>query len=303
MCATVGIHGAAGAVGAATAFALVQGGTRRLVLADVAAARLACLAMDLEMLRAALPRLEVATGGLDELAGCDVVVSCAAVPHRDGAPRAAFFEQNAAILTPLADALAAPNAACRALVLVSNPVDALATWLAPRLGERVPVLGHALNDTWRLRVAIARCRGWDPAEVEAWSVGEHGPHAVPLLSRVRLRGAPVALSAAERAQVLFEVGGWYARWQAHGTGTTSAWASGWGAAALVRALLEGDTRSWAVSTLLRGAYGVDGVCLTVPALLGPDAPPRPLALDVDEQELAAIADAAAAIGGLACAAC
>jgi L-lactate dehydrogenase len=304
MDAAVGIHGAAGAVGAATAYALAQAGARRLVLADAAAPRLACLAMDLEMLRAALPRLEaVATGGLDELAACELVVACAGVPHRDGAPRSAFFEANAAILAPLADALARPWAACRTLVLVSNPVDALATWLQGRLGERVRVVGHTLNDTLRLCVAIGRACGCDPAAVEAWSVGEHGPHAVPLLSRVRVRGEPVALSAAERRQVLEEVRGWYTRWQAHGTGTTSAWTSGWGAAGLVRALRDGDPRAWPVSTLLCGTYGVEGVCLTVPALLGPEAPPRPLQWRLDAEELAAIRAAAAAVEELACAAC
>jgi len=299
----VGIHGAAGAVGAATAFALAQGGARELVLADAAAPRLACLEMDLEMLRAALPGLRVTCGGAERLAACETVVACAATPHRDGEPRSAFFEQNAAILAPLADALAAPEAACRTLVLLSNPVDALATWLQIRLGQRVRVVGHTLNDTLRLRVAIARVRACDPTEVEAWSVGEHGPHAVPLLSRALVRGAPARLSAGEREQVLAEVRGWYARWQAHGTGTTSAWTSGWGAAALVRALERGDERPWAVSTLLRGSYDVHDVCLTVPALLGPDALPRPLQWRVDADERAGIAAAAKAVEELACAAC
>lgn len=303
MHARIGIHGAAGAVGGAAAFALAQAGARRLVLADAAAPRLACLALDLEMLRAVLPGLEVATGGLGELAACDVVVACAAVPHRDGAPRSAFLEENAAILAPLADALARPRSACRAVVLVSNPVDALATWLAQRLGERVVVVGHALNDTLRLRGAIARVRRCAPADVDAWSVGEHGPRAVPLLSRVRVRGEPVALSAAERAAVLAEVEGWYARWQAQRTGTTSAWTTGWGAAALVRALLDGDPRPWPASIRLRGAYGVEGVCLTVPALLKPDAAPRPLQWMLDAEEQRAIAAAAAAIEELACASC
>lgn len=303
MAGAVGIHGAAGAVGAATAFALAQGSARELVLADAAAARLACLEMDLEMLRAALPGLEVALGGVRELAACETVVACAGAPHRDGTPRSDFFEQNTAILAPLAAALARPEAACRTVVLVSNPVDALATWLQARVPERVRVVGHTLNDTLRLRVAIARARGCDPTEVEAWSVGEHGPHAVPLLSRALVRGAPARLSAAERAQVLDEIRGWYARWQAFGTGTTSAWTSGWGAAALVDALCDGDPRPWPVSTLLRGSYDVDGICLTVPAVLGPDAPPRPLQWRLDADERAAIAAAAAAVEELACAAC
>jgi L-lactate dehydrogenase len=301
--AAVGIHGAAGGVGAATAFALAQGGARELVLADVAAPRLACLAMDLEMLGAELPGLRVALGDVEQLAACEVVVACAAPPHRDGTPRSAFFAENAAILARLADALAAPDAVCRTLVLVSNPVDALATWLQDRLGPRVRVVGHTLNDTLRLRVAIARVRGCDPTEVEAWSVGEHGPHAVPLLSRVLVRGAPARLSACERAHVLEELDGWYGRWQAHRTGTTSAWTSAWGAAALVRALEKGDARPWPVSTLLRGSYDVHGVCLTVPAVLSADAPPRPLQWRVDAEERAGIAAAAAAVEELACAAC
>jgi len=301
--AAVGIHGAAGAVGAATAFALAQGGARELVLADVAAPRLACLQMDLEMLRAALPGLRVARGGVEQLAACDVVVACAGAPHRDGEPRSAFFEANAAILAPLADALAAPAASCRTLVLVSNPVDALATWLQSLLGERTRVVGHTLNDTLRLRVAIARVRGCDPTEVEAWSVGEHGPHAVPLLSRALVHGVPAQLSPAERAHVLEEVTGWYARWQAHGTGTTSAWTSGWGAAVLVRALQRGEQRPWPVSTLLRGSYDVQGVCLTVPALLSADGSPRPLQWRVDADERAGIAAAARAVEELACVAC
>jgi malate/lactate dehydrogenase len=299
----IGIYGAAGGVGSAAALALAQGGDMRLVLVDADAPRLACVALDLEMLRAAVPGLDVATGGLDALASCELVVACAGVAHRDGTPRSAFFEQNRAILAPLADVLSAPATRCRAIVLVSNPVDALATWLQQRLGERVQVVGHTLNDTLRLRVAIARVRGCDPAAVEAWSVGEHGPHAVPLLSRVRVDGTPVALTAIERARVRADVGGWYERWQRLGTGRTSALSSGWGAARLVRALLDGDARPWPVSTLLHGEYGVRGICLTTPARLGPDAPPRPLTWEIDPDERAAIAVAAATTEELACASC
>jgi malate/lactate dehydrogenase len=109
-------------------------------------------------------------------------------------------------------------------------------------------------------------------------------------------------AAGERTAVLDEVHGWSSRWQAHGTGTTSAWTSAWGAAALVDALLQGDAQPWPVSTLLHGEYGVDGVSLTVPALLGPDGP-RPLQWTVDPDEQAAIARAAAVTEELACASC
>jgi L-lactate dehydrogenase len=297
--ASVGIFGASGAVGSAAAFALALGGTGRLVLADADVAALTAQRIDLEALTSVLPGLDVALGDHEALARCDVVVACAAVPHRDGAPRAAFLAENARILAPLAEALAgAADAApgrIPVLLLVSNPVDALATLLQRRLGERARVLGHTLNDTLRLRVAIARCRGCEPAEVEAWSVGEHGPHAVPLLSRVRVRGQPVTLTAHERARVRAEVDGWYERWQALGTGRTTQWSSGWGVAAIVRALLRGDPRPWPVATALDGVWGVEDVCLTAPALLAPDEPPRVLPWRIDAHEQAAVAVAAEAV--------
>jgi L-lactate dehydrogenase len=295
--ASVGILGAAGAVGSAAAFAFALDGAGRLVLADAATARLAAQRIDLEALRAVLPGLEVATGGLDAIAACDAIVVCAAVPHRDGAPRVAFLAENAAILAPLAAAIAAARAERPpVVVLVSNPVDALATLLRRRLGGRAHVIGHTLNDTLRLRVAIARCRGCEPADVEAWSVGEHGPHAVPLLSRVRVRGQRVALSVHERMRVRAEVGGWYERWQQLGSGRTTQWSSGWGVAAVVRALLRGDPQPWPVSTPLDGAWGVrQDVCLTAPALLGPGCAPRVLAWGIEAGERAAIAAAASAV--------
>jgi L-lactate dehydrogenase len=300
---SVGIFGAAGAVGSASAFACALDGVERLVLADAAGPRLLAQQIDLEALAAVLPGLDVRVGELDALASCDAVVACAAVPHRDGAPRAAFLAENAEILAPLAHAIerraARGGSAPLPLVLVSNPVDALATLLQRRLRGCAHVIGHTLNDTLRLRVAIARVRGCDPTEVEAWSVGEHGPHAVPLLSHVRVCGERIALSPRERASVLTEVRGWYERWQRLGTGRTTQWSSGWGVAAIVRALLRGDLRPWPVSTPLAGAWGIArDVSLTAPALLAPGHPPRVLAWGLDAAERDAIAAAADAVDAL-----
>ncbi|HEV7773016.1 MAG TPA: hypothetical protein VGO48_07010 [Conexibacter sp.] len=295
---SVGILGAAGAVGSAAAFALALDGVERLVLADVARPRLQAQRIDLEALAAVLPGLDVRIGDLDALASCDVVVASAGVPHRDGAPRAAFLAENAEILRPLADAIDARGDAVAPLplVLVSNPVDALATLLARRLEGRAHVVGHTLNDTLRLRIAIAHAHGCNPADVEAWSVGEHGPHAVPLLSRVHVCGQRIALSPLERAHVLAEVDGWYERWQQLGTGRTTQWSSGWGVAAIIRALLCGGARPWAVSTPPEGAWGIErDVCLSAPALLGPGRAPRVLAWRVDAAERDAIARAADAV--------
>jgi malate/lactate dehydrogenase len=293
----VGIFGAAGAVGSAAAFALAHSGVAgRLVLADTAAPALEQQRMDLEALTPALPGLTVETGGAAALASCPVIVACAAVPHRDGEPRSAFLDENARILSELANALMA--AGWRgSVVLASNPVDVLATRLQRALGEqRACVIGYSLNDSLRLRVAIARCLGCTAADVEAWSVGEHGPHAVPLLSRVRVGGVRVVLTAAQRARVEDEVRGWYDRWQELGTGRTAVWSTAWGVAALVRALLRGDARPWPASALLHGEYGVEGICLTAPLLFrGGRGAPRVLEWRIAQREADAVAVAAEAV--------
>jgi L-lactate dehydrogenase len=293
----IGVFGAAGAVGSAAAFALALGGAAgRLVLADAAAAALEQTRIDLEPLGAVLPGLTIETGDAAALASCPLIVACASVAHRDGAPRMAFLDENAAILAQLACALAAAGWH-GSVLLVSNPVDVLATRLQRALGEqRASVVGYALNDSLRLRAAIARSLGCAAADVEAWSIGEHGPHAVPLLSRVRVGGVRVVLSAAQRAQVEADVRGWYGRWQALGTGRTAVWSSAWGIAALARALLRGDARPWTASTLLHGEYGIDGVCLTVPVIFrGGRGAPRVLEWRLAQREADALAVAAGVV--------
>jgi malate/lactate dehydrogenase len=262
------------------------------VLADAAAPRAEQLRMDLEALAAALQGLTVETGGAEQLATCSVVVACASVPHRDGEPRMAFLEQNARIADELAATLTA--AGWRGtLVLVSNPVDALATRLQRALGERAHVVGYALNDSLRLRVAVARALGCAVPDVEAWSIGEHGPHGVPLLSRVRVGGVRVRLTAAQRDGVLDEVRGWYDRWQALGTGRTAIWSTAWGIAAIVKAIQRGDARPWPVSTMLDGEYGIDGICLTAPVMFrGKSGAPRVLEWRIAQREADALALAA-----------
>jgi malate/lactate dehydrogenase len=266
------------------------------VLADAAAPRAEQLRMDLDALGAALPGLTVETGDAGQLASCPVVVACASVPHRDGDPRMAFLEENARILQDLADILQAADWR-GTVVLVSNPVDVLATRLQRALGEeRAHVVGYALNDSLRLRGAVARALGCAAADVEAWSIGEHGPHGVPLLSRVRVAGVRVRLTAAQREGVLREVHGWYGRWQALGTGRTATWSTAWGIAAIVKAIQRGDARPWPLSTMLNGEYGVEGICLTAPAMFrGKGGAPRVLEWRIAQREADALALAAGVV--------
>jgi malate/lactate dehydrogenase len=192
---------------------------------------------------------------------------CASVPLTVNRSRNVYLEGNVGILEDLAVALEGWDGV---LVLVTNPVDPLATWLVRRTGlPRERVLGYTLNDSVRLRSAIADRLGVPRTAVDAWMVGEHGDGAVPVWSRVRVDGAAVALDDAVRASVLDELRSFYVTHVALDSGRSSTWTSGHGLARMVGALTQGDGDPWPASVVLRGEYGLDDVAVSVPVSIGP----------------------------------
>jgi L-lactate dehydrogenase len=263
----VGIFGGAGAVGSATAAALL---TRRIaghvLLSDIDAGLLAVQQMDLDLL-AGPYGARVAAVPAGDLAAADVVVMAAGVPHRDGADRRDFAAANLVVLDALLEVL--PLGWPGTLMIASNPVDVLVTAAARRLAGRSRVLGYVANDTLRVAQAIAEVRGCPAADVEVWALGEHGPDLVMMLDRVTVAGRPVVLDEDERSEVRRLSVGWYDRWQRHGTGRTSMWTTGSGVAALVGAYIGARPSLEPVSAPLNGCYGIAGpVALGVPALIG-----------------------------------
>jgi len=180
-----------------------------------------------------------------------------------------YLADNARILSSLLDAV--PAAWPGVLIVVTNPVDPLCTWAQRRTGlDRRRVLGYTFNDSLRLRTGIGKRLRLAPGRVEAWTLGEHGDAAVPLLSRVRVDGISKSLDAREAADVRQWCNDWYARHVAlHDPAhpRSSTWTSGLGIARMVAAV-AGDDELWTASVMLEGEYEIDEVSLSVPVRLG-----------------------------------
>jgi malate/lactate dehydrogenase len=283
----VAIAGGAGGVGSSLAFnLLMRPEPYDVVVVDRRPEKVLSHVMDLEQV-VALAGGSVRAGGLDDLAGADVVVVCAAAPLTENTSRAVYLHDNAAIVAGIAERLGDG-----VLMMVTNPVDALCTWLVERQGlDRRRVLGYTLNDTLRLRTAIAAARGVPAADVEAYVLGEHGDAAVPVFSRVTVAREPVALSVEERAEAETFVRTWYRRHVALDSRRSSTWTSGAGAARMVAGLRAGAD-PWPVSVVLAGEYGIDGAAVTVPVALGPGGAERIHEWELAPDELAALRAAA-----------
>ena len=243
----VAITGGAGGVGSSLAYTLV---TRPepfdVVLIDHRPDRVTSHVMDLELLLEAGGG-SVTAGSCPDVTHCDVLVICAS----KSATRAA---DNAPIIDEIAGRLGGWDGA---VVMVTNPVDALTARLARTLGDRTRVLGYNLNDTLRLRAAL-------PGTKDAWVLGEHGDGAVPIFSRVR-----PFVDDAQRARAHAFVREWYRRHVALDAGRSSTWTSGTGIARMLAAMARDDGEQWVASVLLDGEYGLHDVATGVPVTLGP----------------------------------
>jgi malate/lactate dehydrogenase len=152
--------------------------------------------MDLQQVVASGATGSVAVVGADAVPDADVVVLTAAAPLTVNESRMVYLRDNAEILASVTARL--PPDWPGTLIVVTNPVDPLCTWLQARLGlDRRRALGYTANDTLRLRTAVGDQLGVASSRVEAWVIGEHGDACVPLLDRVRVDGDLVALSSTQ----------------------------------------------------------------------------------------------------------
>jgi len=296
------LAGGAGGVGASLAFNLLLGEHEHdVVIVDTREATARSHVLDLEQVLEQGGRGTIRVGDHSDLDGADIVVLSASAPLRPNASRLVFLEENAAIVSEYADAIATRQPGWPGVVvMVTNPIDPLV--MALQRGtqlDRHRVIGYSLNDSLRLRTAIAAALHTAPGAVEAWSLGEHGDASVPLLSAVRIDGAPARLTDAQRDAALDFTRGWYARHVALDPTRSSTWTSGRGLARVVTALAGGAPVTIPASIVLDGEYGLRGVALSVPATIGRGGVTAIHSWPLADDEAAGLRDAAAVIAAAA----
>jgi L-lactate dehydrogenase len=179
-------------------------------------------------------------------------------------------------------------------VMVTNPVDVVTT-AALRLTGLPPrqLFGSGtVLDSSRLRHAIATRVGVAVQNVHAYVVGEHGDTEFPLWSSASLGGVPVrdwsrkhggALDEQALAEIADEVTHAAYRIIA-GKGATN-YAVALACCQIVESVLRDERRVLPVSTLLDGEYGVTGVCLSVPTVVGHEGAGERLSVPMTPEEV------------------
>jgi L-lactate dehydrogenase len=287
---SVGIVGSGG-VGVATASALIMRQLASRVTIYSRDGRAAHgLALDFMHARPLLRHIEVRGLGLDEIDREDILVITAGHHTKPGESRLDVLHQNIEVMDVVASAVEAGSLPGIALV-VTNPLDVLTEYLTRRWqGQPVSVMGSGTAlETLRLADCLARECRVHPRSVHAWVIGEHGDSCVFLLSSAVVGTLPLTEFAAQRgihldherlAAIEHEVRS--AAYQVRELKGSAVQGIGLTVSGLVHALVHEVGALVPVSTRVG-----DGVCASLPCVLGPGGPSAPLWPQMTDTERAA----------------
>ena len=291
-----------GHVGASIAFSLMQRAIfSELVLIDMNRDKAEGEAMDLGHGLPYTASMDIHAGDYADLSDCALVIVTAGANQKPGESRLDLIGKNVAILRDVIRRLQ-ETAFAGILLIVSNPVDIL-TCEAQRLSgypaSRVIGSGTVL-DTARLKQLLGSRLGVDSRSVHAVIIGEHGDSELAVWSGANvsgialdafcaLRGHPD--SARMKREVYEDV-----RDSAY-TIIERKGATYYGiamAVARIAACIVRDERAvLPVSTVLGGEYGLSGLALSIPSIVGRDGVQAVLELPLCDAERSALLASAA----------
>jgi L-lactate dehydrogenase len=296
----VGLVGT-GMVGASFAYALMQRGlANELVLVDANHARAEGEAMDLNHGMPFVRPMRISAGDYVQLDGCEIVVIAAGANQRPGETRLDLLQRNAAIFRSIVPQVVAANP--DGLILIAtNPVDIL-THIAVEIAGLPPgrVIGSGtILDTARFRYLLGDYYRVDPRSVHAYIVGEHGDSELALWSLANIAGvnlrdfvgvngrgydqAAMAAIFEQTRTAAYEI---IQRKQA------TYYAIGLGLLTIVEAILRDQHTVLTVSSPMSGQYGVAGISLSLPTIVGRAGIEEVLALTLAADEQAAFQSSA-----------
>lgn len=266
----VTVIGAAGSVGAPSAFYLaVTGVVAELVLVGRRANVVEQHALDIRTAASAAGvGVSVRAGAYEDMAGSDVVINATGVRQGMIADRMEMLPKNIPLVCDTAREIGrcCPDAV---VITVTNPVDPLnyATWCAGGF-PRHQVLGYTINDSFRFQELIAAAKGVRAGQVEAMVIGEHGSTQVPLFSSAWVKGKPAEFTEREREDILRTIPTILKRYEELQAGRTAGWTCAVGLSRMVRAIRDDSDEVFPCSCVLDGEYGLSGLSIGVPVVLG-----------------------------------
>ncbi len=187
-----------------------------------------------------------------------------------------------------------------AIVLsIANPLDAIVYTLDKRLSPpKNKLIGMAgVLDSGRYCSFVAEAANVSVENVNAMVLGGHGDTMVPVRSSCQIAGIPVEKFLDQETLQAIEARTRKAGGEVVGLlGFGSAFVSpAWSALEMAEAIIYDKRKIIPVCAKLEGEYGVDGLFVGIPGLLGKNGVEQIIELDLTDQEKEAFARSVAAV--------
>jgi malate dehydrogenase len=227
------------------------------------------------------------TNSYQDLAGADVIIVTAGFPRKPGMSRDDLLNKNIEIMQDVATNVKThcPDAF---VIVISNPLDAMVYAMKKITGfPRERVVGMAgVLDSARLRCFIAMELGVSVEDVTAFVLGGHGDDMVPLPRLCTVAGIPITKLLTQEAidrivkRTRF-AGGEIVELLKTGSAFYSPAAA---AIAMAESYLKDKKRVLPCAALLQGEYGVDGLYVGVPVVIGKGGVERVMEIELSADE-------------------
>ncbi len=277
----------AGRVGSGAALRIVEREIDEVVLVDIVEGRPMGEALDIMEASRGLMYDTRVIGSTDYAAvkGADLVVITAGLARKPGMSRLDLMNTNAGIIRDITKNVMkyAPEAK---LMVVTNPVDIMAYVALEASGkERTEVFGMgSMLDKIRFEYFLSEKLEISIRDVNALVVGEHGDSMVPLPRYSSAGGIPIT-QLLEKGDIDDVV----ERTRKGGAEVISLkgatfFAPSAALANMVEAFVRDQRRVLPASVCLRGEYGVDGVCMGTPSIIGKNGVEKIIDLKLNNEE-------------------
>lgn len=288
-CAVIGC----GNVGATTAYTLMISGLfNEMVLIDIDNKRARGEAEDIAHGIPFNSPVEIYAGDYKDLKNAGIVIITAGVSQRQGETRLDLVQRNTKVFSNIVDNIS-KSGFDGIILVVTNPVDIL-TYVTIVLSKFDPkrVLGSGtVLDTARLKQLMGNELGVDARNIHTFIIGEHGDSELPVWSSANVSGIDISSYCHKCAdncssstfEKIFENvrDSAYSIIEAKGA---TYYAIAEAVKRIVQAIVRDEHAILPVSALLNGEYGINGICLGVPCVIGANGIEKILEIPLSKEE-------------------
>ncbi len=227
----------------------------------------------------------------------EVVIITAGKPRQPGMSREDLLNINKEIVKSCSEKIK-EYAKDSIVIVVSNPLDAM-VYVAYKITEfpKNRVMGMAgVLDSARYRYFIAEVLGVSPKDVQALVMGIHGDLMLPLVRLANVAGIPITeLLPQEKIEEIVKRtkfgGGEIVSYLKTGSAFVT---PGLSVIEMAESILKDEKRVLTCSVYLEGEYGIEGVFLGVPVVLGKNGVERIIEISLLPEEKTALKKCASA---------